>query len=337
MDRKIVKIGLLGIGKMGQNHLRNLNLLKNVEVSFIYDVNKELLEKIKKEFDVYALQDESELENALQNSDGVIIVTPTFTHFDYIQKVSDHIKNIFVEKPLTDTLDTTQIIVDAARNKNLCIQVGFIERYNPAIAALRELLKNSPRIFSVDFVRTNKMSNRITDVDVVMDLMIHDIDLSLLFNGEAREVQAHGVVINGMIEYARAIITHKNGAFSTITASRITEKRIRQITATCEDMYIDCNLLSKEVLINKQTIEQHLHNISISSRSESIEVRPQEALLLELLDFSNMCRANSRDSQVSNTAPKNEIAPNEIDGQNAMKIANQIQNIIYTTHTKGIQ
>ena len=173
----------------------------------------------------------------MQNSDGVIIVTPTFTHFDYIQKVSDHIKNIFVEKPLTDTLDTTQIIVDAARNKNLCIQVGFIERYNPAIAALRELLKNSPRIFSVDFVRTNKMSNRITDVDVVMDLMIHDIDLSLLFNGEAREVQAHGVVINGMIEYARAIITHKNGAFSTITASRITEKRIRQITATCEDMY----------------------------------------------------------------------------------------------------
>ena len=96
MDRKIVKIGLLGIGKMGQNHLRNLNLLKNVEVSFIYDVNKELLEKSAKEFDVYALKDESELEDALANSDGVIIVTPTFTHFDYIQKVSDHIKNIFV-------------------------------------------------------------------------------------------------------------------------------------------------------------------------------------------------------------------------------------------------
>ena len=240
--------------------------------------------------------------------------------------MSDHIKNIFVEKPLTDTLDSTQIIVDAARDKNLHIQVGFIERYNPAIAALRELLKNSPRIFSIDFVRTNKMSNRITDVDVVMDLMIHDIDLSLLFNGKAREVQAHGVVINGMIEYARAIITHKNGAFSTITASRITEKRIRQITATCEDMYIDCNLLSKEVLVNKQTIEQHMHNISISSRSESIEVRPQEALLLELLDFSNMCRANAATPL---SMSKNEIAPNEIDGQNAMKIANQIQNLIY--------
>ena len=86
MSNKIVQIGLLGIGKMGQNHLRNLNMLKNVEVSFIYDVNKELLEKTAKEFSLRALENESELENALSTSDGVIIVTPTFTHYDYIQK-----------------------------------------------------------------------------------------------------------------------------------------------------------------------------------------------------------------------------------------------------------
>ncbi|MGI0405930.1 Gfo/Idh/MocA family protein [Helicobacter himalayensis] len=318
MENKLVKIGLLGIGKMGQNHLRNLDMLKNVEVSFIYDANVELLQRTAKEFGIYALKGDSELEDALKASDGVIIVTPTFTHFDYIQKVSSHIKNIFVEKPLTDTLDTTEIIVNAAKTKNLNIQVGFIERYNPAICALQELLKNSKRIFNIDLTRTNKMSNRITDVDVVMDLMIHDIDLSLLFNGAAEKIEAHGVVINGMIEYARANITHANGAFSTITASRVTEKRIRQISVTCEDMYVDCNLLSKEVLVNKQTIEQHLHNISISSRSESIEVRPQEALLLELLDFANMCRSGK-------SSPK---APNENDGKNAMLVANKIQNLI---------
>ena len=163
------------------------------------------------------------------------------------------------------------------------------------------------------------MSNRITDVDVVMDLMIHDIDLSLLFNGEVEEIHAHGVVMNGIIEYARANLLHKNGSFSTITASRVTEKRIRQISVTCENMYVDCNLLSKELLVNKQTLEQHLHNISISSRQESIEVRAQEALLLELLDFSEIARG-----KMPNPKP-----PNEIDGKNAMLIANEIQKLIH--------
>lgn len=319
MENKVVQIGLLGIGKMGQNHLRNLNMLKNVEVGFIYDVNKELLEKTAKEFSLKALYDESELESALSASDGAIIVTPTFTHYDYIQKVANYTKHIFVEKPLTDTLETTQTIVEIAKQKNLNIQVGFIERYNPAINTLKKLLKNSARIFNIDFTRTNKMSNRITDVDVVMDLMIHDIDLSLLFNGEVEEIHAHGVVMNGIIEYARANLTHKNGSFSTITASRVTEKRIRQISVTCEDMYVDCNLLSKEVLVNKQTLEQHLHNISISSRSESIEVRAQEALLLELLDFSEMVRGKTLQTR----------PPNEIDGKNAMLIASQIQTLIH--------
>ena len=319
MENKVVQIGLLGIGKMGQNHLRNLNMLKNVEVGFIYDVNKELLEKTAKEFSLKALHDENELESALSASDGAIIVTPTFTHYDYIQKVANHTKHIFVEKPLTDTLETTQTIVEIAKQKNLNIQVGFIERYNPAINTLKKLLKNSARIFNIDFTRTNKMSNRITDVDVVMDLMIHDIDLSLLFNGEVEEIHAHGVVMNGIIEYARANLTHKNGSFSTITASRVTEKRIRQISVTCEDMYVDCNLLSKEVLVNKQTLEQHLHNISISSRSESIEVRAQEALLLELLDFSEMVRGKTLQTR----------PPNEIDGENAMLIASQIQKLIH--------
>lgn len=319
MENKVVQIGLLGIGKMGQNHLRNLNMLKNVEVGFIYDVNKELLEKTANEFSLKALQSEDELDGEVSKSDGVIIVTPTFTHYDYIQKVANHTKHIFVEKPLTDTLETTQTIVEIARQKNLNIQVGFIERYNPAINTLKKLLKNSARIFNIDFTRTNKMSNRITDVDVVMDLMIHDIDLSLLFNGEVEEIHAHGVVMNGIIEYARANLTHKNGSFSTITASRVTEKRIRQISVTCEDMYVDCNLLSKEVLVNKQTLEQHLHNISISSRSESIEVRAQEALLLELLDFSEMVRGKTLQTR----------PPNEIDGKNAMLIASQIQKLIH--------
>ena len=277
MSNQIVKIGILGIGKMGQNHLRNLSMLKQVDIVFIYDFDKDMCEKLSTKYGIKVSQN---LDNDIQDVDGVIIATPTFTHADYIKQVSTYVKNIFVEKPLSNTLESSNEIVQLAKDNNLNIQVGFIERYNSAVVALEKVIKNSSHIINVDFSRTNKVSSRITDVDVVIDLMIHDIDLALYINGRVKKVEAHGYVKDGMIEYARAIITHENGSFSNIVASRITEKRIRQISATCDDMYIDCNLLSKEVFVNKQTIEQYLDNVSISSKEETIDVRPQEGLLL---------------------------------------------------------
>lgn len=146
----------------------------------------------------------------------------------------------------------------------------------------------------MDFTRTNKISSRITDVDVVLDLMIHDIDLALSLNGDIQHVYAYGCYQNDMIEFARAVMTHKNGVFSTITASRITEKRMRQISVTCDNMYVDCNLLSKEVFVNKQSLEQYLENVSIVSKTETIDVKPREALLLELIDFIELCKGIKR-------------------------------------------
>ncbi len=315
---KIVKIALLGIGKMGQNHLRILTMLKDVEIVFIYDINENACKEIAKKFNVKVSND---LDSDLPKCDGVIIVTPTFTHFDYINKVSDYVKNIFVEKPLTNTLESSQIILDLAKQKGggLNIQVGFIERYNPAIITLKNILHNTHKIINIDLIRTNKMSNRITDVDVIIDLMIHDIDLALNLNGEIDDIYAQGVVMNGMIEYARAVLTHKNGAFSNIVASRITEKRIRQISITTDSEYIDCNLLSKEVFVNKQSVEQRFGNVSISSNTETIEVRAQESLLLELIDFIALCKGDDA---------KNHI-PNQYDGMMAMKVAYKIQEQIH--------
>ncbi|PLY10485.1 MAG: gfo/Idh/MocA family oxidoreductase [Arcobacter sp.] len=310
MNNNVVKIGLLGVGKMGQNHLRNLSMIKQVEISFIYDFDKEICNKLAKEYNVKASED---LEDDLQYVDGVIIVTPTFTHYDYIKQISKYVKNIFVEKPLTDTLESTKEIVKLAEENNLNIQVGFIERYNSAVVGLKKVIRNSNHIINIDFSRTNKVSSRITDVDVVIDLMIHDIDLALYINGNAKKVDAHGYINNGMIEYARAIITHENGSFSNIVASRITEKRIRHISATCDDMYIDCDLLRKEVLVNKQSIEQYLDDVSILSKEETITIRPQEGLLLELIDFISLCQDKVVD------------VPNETDGLFAMEIASKIQ------------
>lgn len=280
-----MKIALFGIGKMGQNHLRILSMLKDVEIAFLYDTNVELCEELGKKFGIKMLEN---LDTDLKSCDGAIIVTPTFTHFDYINKVSDYVKNIFVEKPLTNTLESTQVIVDLAQDKGLNIQVGFIERYNPAVITLKHILaSNTDKIINIDFIRTNKMSSRITDVDVVIDLMIHDIDLALNFNGDVRDIYAHGVVIDGMIEYARACIVHTNGAFSNIVASRITEKRRRQISVTTYNEYIDCNLLRKEVFVDKQSVEQRMDNVSISANTETIEVRGQESLLSEIQKYQS--------------------------------------------------
>jgi len=313
MNNSVVRIGLLGVGKMGGNHLRNLAMLKQVEVSFIYDLDKDTCKKVSSEYNVPVSEN---LEEDLQNIDGVVIVTPTFTHYDYILKVSDYVKNIFVEKPLTDTVETSQMIVKLAQEKKLNIQVGFIERYNSAVTALEKVIKNSNNVINIDFSRTNKISSRITDVDVVIDLMIHDIDLALFLNGKPKKIEAHGYVKNKMIEYARAIITHENGSFSNIVASRITEKRIRHISATCDDMYVDCNLLSKEVFVNKQSIEQYLENVSISSKEETIDVRSQEGLLLELIDFVKVCQGEKI------------VVPDENNSLLAMEVAGSIQKLI---------
>ncbi|MCD8554962.1 Gfo/Idh/MocA family oxidoreductase [Seleniivibrio sp.] len=282
-----IRIGLLGIGRMGQNHLRNIMLLKDAELAFIYDVDKEACAKLSVQYGVRVSEN---LDADMKQVDGVVIVTPTFTHFDYIKRAAECVKNIFVEKPLTDSAETAKEVVKLAEAKGLNIQVGFIERYNPAVATLKSVMQNSESIISAEFNRSNKVaSGRITDVDVVIDLMIHDIDLALGLNGKAVRVTAHGHQKNDVIEYARALVTHENGRVSDITASRITEKRIRQINVACEDMFIDCNLLVREVKVHRPA-EQNLNGAVLTAKDEAVEVKLYDALQAELSDFLKLCR-----------------------------------------------
>ena len=287
MTNKNVKIGLIGLGKMGQNHLRNLELIKDAELSFIFDLDYKKTKELAKRFNTVALSDLKSIPDEL---DAIIICTPTSTHLHYINLLSNKANYFFVEKPLSNDLQSTKKAIEILKRDHKSLQVGFIERYNDAVDTLKNLLLNSNRVINIDFTRTNKISTRIEDVDVVIDLMIHDIDLAIYFNGYPKSINAYGYLNNGVIEYARAIFVHENGVFSNIVASRITEKKIRQINATCEEMYIDANLLSKEVLVNKQTIQQYYENISITSKTETILVKSQENLLTELLDFINLCK-----------------------------------------------
>jgi predicted dehydrogenase len=279
-----LKIGLLGLGRMGRNHLRVLSMLSGVSLEFVYDLDEVASRAIAAGAGVRFVDD---LDAALRLVDAVVICTPTVTHAKYMRDAAEHVRHIFVEKPLTDTLQTSLEIQRLAEDRDLHIQVGFIERYNPAVEQMRRLLDRSRQVVSIDFVRTNKISARITDVDVVTDLMIHDIDLALYLNGPVTSVAAHGVNNDGMIDFASALLTHENGRFSRIQASRITDKKIRSIQATCTDMFIDCELLRKEINLSRQSEvhQQPGQPYVITAISEAVEVPPQEALVSELQAF----------------------------------------------------
>lgn len=296
-----VRIGLIGLGKMGQNHLRVLSMLKSVDLGFIYDGNAEHAARLA---DIHDVPTGTDLDMLLPSVDAVVICTPTVTHSDYLRQVADHVRHIFVEKPLSHDLATTVADACLAEERKLNVQVGFIERFNPAVQQLKRVLDGSEQVISTDFTRTNKLSARITDVDVVTDLMIHDIDLALYLNGPVRTVSAHGLVDGKMIVYASALLSHENGRFSRIEASRITEKKMRRIQATCIDMFVDCELLRKELLINRQSEVQQQNGgpYTISSIEQAIEVPPQEALLIELQTFVALCQTNESKGPDANDA-----------------------------------
>ncbi len=313
MQEKVLKVGLIGLGNMGRNHLRVLSMLKGFELAFVADANAEVAARAGAAHDVPGVVDPTPL---LAGVDAVVICTPTVTHADYIRLVAAHVKNIFVEKPLAATLEEARAVAAFAKEHELNIQVGFIERFNPAVQALKVVIEKSERVISVDFSRTNKVSSRITDVDVVTDLMIHDIDLALFLNGPAVSVAAHGFAHGSMIDYASALITHENGQFSRIQASRVTDKKKRQIEATCVDMFVDCDLLRKEIIISRQSETKQGGELpyTISAIQETVAVPPQEALLSELQAFMASCRQLSTGN-----------LPGVDAGVEAMKICAEIQ------------
>jgi predicted dehydrogenase len=312
-----LKLGLIGLGNMGQNHLRVLALLKGVEIAFIHDADAARQARLASMYGVPGVDD---VDAAMAGLDGAIIATPTSTHQEWVERAARHVRNIFVEKPLAGTLAEAERLAAFARERELRIQVGFIERFNPAVQVLKRVLDKSRRVISVDFTRTNKLSARITDVDVITDLMIHDIDLSIFINGPVRAVSAHGVCDGNMIDFASAQLIHESGCFSRIQASRVTEKKMRTIQATCRDMFVDCDLLRKEVQISRQS-ELRLSEgepYVISALAESVEVRPQEALLSELQAFVALSRGEAQQ------------IPDHTAGLEAMRICQRIQDLVHS-------
>jgi predicted dehydrogenase len=296
-------------------------MLNSVSLEFIYDPHQADLYELADQYDVRVA---SVLEEELKNIDALVICSPTVTHAEYVLLAGKYIKNIFVEKPLAATLEQTRELVLFAEENHIKLQVGFIERFNTAVSELKKIVERDGTVINIDFTRTNKLSSRITDVDVILDLMIHDLDLALYFNGPVETVHAHGVVENGMVVFAAASLTHENGRHSRVLASRITEKKSRIIQATCRDSFVHCDLLRKEIVVNRQSSVRQSNNepYTIVSIEEAVQVPLQEALVCEHLAFVDWCLGEEV------------TVPRGGDGLTAVSLCRQIQKMIMEQHEK---
>jgi predicted dehydrogenase len=284
MSQPEIKIGLIGLGNMGKNHLRILSNLKGAKLNFISDRNLERAKNFSKEYDLPVANDYLEVAKSV---DAIVLVSPTSSHYKIIKKIAPLVSGIFVEKPLAPSLEECKILDKLCKLHNTYVQVGYVERFNPAVQVLNKILKTQ-KVIASDFTRANKLSDRIKDVDVITDLMVHDIDLALHLFGEVESIQAYGQIgnqENQMIHWARATLKHTSGSYSSLTASRITEKRIRQISLTCEGAYVDANLLHREVYLSKQYEEHYRDTVSVTGSEEAFDVRPIEPLFSELNTF----------------------------------------------------
>lgn len=246
-----LRVGVLGAGSMGRNHLRVLSTMPEFELVGCYDADGETARTQAALYDIRAFESP---EAMFEQVDLVHVVTPSFLHKDCALAAAASGCHVLVEKPIALNPDDAQEIIDACAAADVRLCVGHVERYNPAIVALEGIIKHE-QLVSVDFQRLSPFSNRISDADVVQDLMIHDIDiLNAIVDTPITRVVSHGAkVYTDKLDYAQALVTYENGLVASLTASRITESKIREARINARDAYISVDYLNRTVEISRKT------------------------------------------------------------------------------------
>lgn len=235
---KLPRIGVVGAGSLGFHHIRILKDLPGIQFSGFHESRAERAAEVEKELGV---KGHASLDELLNASDAVIIVVPTSKHFEVGKAAIGKGKHVFIEKPITTTLEEADSLLELAQQKGVTVQIGHIERFNRAVrAALPHV--HSPRF--IDSERLAPFSPRGSDVAVVLDLMIHDIDLLLTLVGSpAQDITAVGVpVLTPMLDIANARVTFTSGAVANITSSRISRERKRKIRIFQQSGYLSLDL-----------------------------------------------------------------------------------------------
>jgi predicted dehydrogenase len=229
-----IPVGVIGVGHLGKIHASLYREVKSAELIGVYDSDTEKAKKVADELNIIAYSDINQL---LEKVEAVNIVTPTSTHYDIAKRALDHNCHLFIEKPIMAHESEAEEVIQRAKEKNKLLQVGHIERFNPAVLAISDV---SLKPLFIESHRLASFNPRGTDVAVILDLMIHDLDLILtLVKSKPVQIDASGVgVISETLDIANARIQFENGCVANITASRISTKKMRKMRIFQQNSYI---------------------------------------------------------------------------------------------------
>ena len=245
-DSKI-KVCVIGVGQMGEKHVEKYSSTSGVELVGVSDINLSRAREIGKKYNVKVFENHMDL---LPLVDAASLAVTTERHFDVAVDILNSGVHMLIEKPITYDLESADALLNKAEEKNLILHVGLVERFNPAVVRISDYLNNP---LFIETHRMNKFTERGTDVDVVLDLMIHDLDIVLnLVPSEVKEIHSIGMcVITDKTDIANVRIIFENGTVANLTASRIAEKTLRKIRVFQPDAYIHANCYRKEFSITR--------------------------------------------------------------------------------------
>ncbi|NCA84825.1 MAG: Gfo/Idh/MocA family oxidoreductase [Clostridia bacterium] len=317
----MLKIGVLGAGHLGKIHIKCIREIGDYELVGFYDPNPETAAHVAKEF---GLKNFDTLQSIIEAVDVVDIVTPTVSHFDCAAAALRKSRHVFIEKPIVTTPAEARELIKIAGEAGVKVQVGHVERFNPAFLAARKFINNPM------FIETHRLAQfnpRGTDVPVILDLMIHDIDIILsVVRSNVKKISASGVpIVSDTPDIANARIEFDNGCVANLTASRISMKNMRKSRFFQRDAYISVDFLTKELEIVQMKDIDHdpadpfamVLNLGEGKGMKEImidkpEVKPNNAIIAELESFA--------DAIINNATPPVTIN----DGYQALEVAYQI-------------
>ncbi|HNY69526.1 MAG: Gfo/Idh/MocA family oxidoreductase [Syntrophorhabdus sp.] len=297
-----IKMALVGCGHMGKIHLQKLSSFDEIQIVGIVDVDTKRANDLAQPINVPAFNNYKKL---LGNVDGVIIATPTETHYQIAKDFLKSGTHILLEKPITSRQDQAQELIDLAQARQLILQVGFLERFNPAFSKILPIIKKP---LLIESRRSSEFTGRSTDIDVVLDLMIHDIDLILsIVREDVCDIRAQGVsFITDKLDMASARIEFSNGCIADLNASRISSKKERTLTVFEGNQIFFIDLLNRRVVYSAKEQNKDID-------TEEYTVDPIDAVKYEISLFIQ--------SILTGTAP---IVRGE-DGLRALTLADQVK------------
>lgn len=313
----MLKLGIFGVGHLGKFHLNNWKQIPDIEIVGFFDPNNDNAKAVEAEYGLKRYMNEAAL---IQASDIIDVVTPTHLHFPVCEMAIKMGKHVFVEKPMANTIEEGKAIMEMVKESGVKLQVGHVERFNPAFTALKDITLN-PSFIEVH--RLAQFNPRGTEVSVILDLMIHDIDIILsIVKSGVKNISASGVsVLTDTPDIANVRIEFNNGCVANLTSSRISMKKMRKIRLFQKDAYIGIDFLEKNTEIIKLKkpdeedafsfdIETHQGTKTISIANPIVE--NGNAILAELTSFVNAIQKDEP------------TVVSEIDGFLAMEVAHQI-------------